>query len=71
MYWRCFCQKWICTGAASAAVVMLAQPAEGVVPEYGILDLGTLGGTRSEAHAVNSFGQTAGSSKRPRKMGPT
>ncbi len=34
--------------------------AKGVVPEYRILDLGTLGGIESKAHALNDIGQVVG-----------
>src|SRR3954453_14693868 len=48
---------------AVAAVMMgigCAQSAHAVIPEYSILDLNTLGGTTSEAYAINNAGQIAG-----------
>lgn len=42
-------------GAAATPVIAL-----GVVPEYSILDLGTLGGPRSDATSLNNAGMVAG-----------
>jgi probable HAF family extracellular repeat protein len=50
------------TGAASAAFCVLASatPLRAVVPDYGVLDLGTFGGNESQSYDINSAGQVVG-----------
>src|SRR5262245_19153345 len=58
---KCFSIRRRSLGVAAVLVAGgVCAPAMGVVPEFQILDLGTLGGTRSEAHALNEQGQVAG-----------
>ena len=45
---------------AAACTFCAATPAGAVLPAYQITDLGTLGGTNSNARGINVFGQVVG-----------